>query len=74
MTDAPLSRRVLTRDGDVADAIALTAYGRTAGATEALLAANPVLRAVGPVLPAGLELTLPDLPAQATAPVVKLWD
>lgn len=68
-----MARSVLTRDGDVVDALALAAYGRTAGATEALLDANPQLAGLGPVLVAGLQLALPDLPAPAPAPRVKLW-
>lgn len=74
MTPA-VSRQVLTRDGDMVDAIAVLAYGRSAGVTEALLAANPVLLGLGPVLPAGVELFLPALPAATTtAPTIKLWD
>lgn len=67
--------RYLTRDGDMIDAIAWTHYGRTAGATEAILAANPDLEARGPKLPAGIEILLPELaPAEAPTGRVRLWD
>lgn len=65
---------VTTRDGDVVDQLALAAYGFAAGATEAVLAANPQLDAYGPVLPAGLVVVLPAIDRPRLAPVVKLWD
>jgi phage tail protein X len=69
-----MATTMMTKDGDTADAIALAAYGATGGATEALLAANPVLATQGPVLPAGLTLTLPVITTPATSSTVTLWD
>ena len=69
-----MRRTVQTADGDVVDALAQAAYGRTAGAAEAILDANPGLVGLGPVLGAGLTLVLPNLPAPAPAPRIKLWD
>ncbi|WP_449221141.1 tail protein X [Tistrella mobilis] len=67
--------RYLTRDGDMIDAIAWAHYGHTAGATEAILAANPDLEARGPKLPAGIEILLPELaPAGVAVRQVRLWD
>jgi phage tail protein X len=69
-----------TRAGDVLDRIAWVQAGRPswpamAGRVEAIMRANPHLRHHGPVLPAGLTITLPDQPAAALPqPVVKLWD
>ena len=54
--------RYRTRDGDSLDAVCWRHYGRQAGAVEAVLEANPGLSEVGPVLPAGFVLGLPDLP------------
>ncbi len=65
---------MMTKDGDTADAIAFAAYCSTDGVTEALLAANPVLATYGPVLPAGLTLTIPPAPAPSLASTVNLWD
>ena len=64
-----------TGDGDMLDWICWRHYGYAAGAVEAVLEANPKLADLGPVYAAGLEIALPDLPAQAEAEtVVRLWD
>ena len=67
---------VMTRDGDTVDRLAIAAYGRTDGTTEALLAANPGLSALGAVLPAGITVTLPVVAAttRSTQTAVRLWD
>ena len=64
-----------TKEGDVIDAVCRRYYGREAGAVEAVLEANPGLAGLGPVLPAGTQVTLPDLPRPLEAiETVKLWD
>ena len=64
-----------TTDGDVIDAVCRRFYGREAGAVEAVLEANPGLAELGPVLPAGTLVELPDLPRPLeTIETVKLWD
>ena len=64
-----------TRDGDEIDDICRRYYGREAGSVEAVLEANPGLAELGPVLPAGVEIHLPDLPRPLeTIETVKLWD
>jgi phage tail protein X len=63
-----------TVDGDSADLIAWRLLGGKAGTAEALLDANPGLAARGPVLPAGLLLTLPAAPERRTTEPVRLWD
>jgi phage tail protein X len=69
-----MSRTVMSTQGQVVDQIALAAYGVTAGATEAVLAANPGLPARGCVLPEGLTIILPDIEAPAPATDLLLWD
>lgn len=70
-----MSRKIVTREGDVVDQLALAVYGRTAGATEAILHANPGLAAIGPVLPQGVTVILPELAAaERVTTVVRLWD
>ncbi len=69
-----MSRQITTRQGDVVDQIALAFYGRTAKATEAVLDANPHLADLPPVLPAGVVVTLPDLPKTPTPTRLKLWE
>lgn len=64
-----------TQQNDTVDALCWRHYGRTAGVVEAVLNANPGLADQGPVLPAGLLVTLPD--QQAAAPerqTVSLWE
>ena len=63
----------LTTDGDMVDEVCWRHYGRRRGAAEAVLAANPGLAARGPVLPAGVEILLPDLPPPSPA-IARLWD
>jgi phage tail protein X len=66
----------IARDGETLDAICWRELGRTGGVVEQSLALNPGLADLGPALPAGTEVTLPD-PAQLAQPVretVKLWD
>jgi len=64
-----------TVDGDMIDAVCRRFYGRGAGAVEAVLEANPGLADLGPVLPPGTVIQLPDLPRPLeTIETVKLWD
>ena len=69
-----MSQQYTTKANDMVDAIAYTVYGATAGYTEAILASNPGLADQGPLLPAGIAITLPDLSDQAQqVQTVKLW-
>ncbi len=66
---------VIANQGDTVDAICWRYYGRTAGVTEAVLDANPSLADLGPVIPHGTAVTLPDAAPQAEQrQVVNLWD
>ena len=69
-----MSRTMTTRQGDVVDRIALEVYGRTTGATEAVLAANPQLASLPARLPAGIVVVLPDLPSAEVRKTVRLWE
>lgn len=63
-----------TKDGDVLDDVVSRYYGDTAnGIVELVLEANRGLADLGPVLPAGVSITLPDRPAVATESLVRLW-
>ena len=64
----------ITLQGQTVDEIALQVYGTTARATEHLLSANPQLRGQPIRLPAGLRLTCPPLPAEATRGPLNLWE
>ncbi|MFE2006442.1 tail protein X [Pseudomonas guariconensis] len=66
---------VIANQGDTVDAICWRYYGRTAGVTEAVLDANPGLADLGPIIPHGTAVTLPDAAPQAEQrQVVNLWD
>ena len=67
---------VRTADGDRLDWICRRHYGELfAGAVEAVLAANPGLAALGPVLPAGVAVAMPALtPPVAITRQIALWE
>ena len=62
----------LTGQGEVLDAIVWRHYGR-ADVIVAVLDANPGLADLGPVLPTRTAIVLPDIPAPAVRPSVRLW-
>lgn len=66
---------VRARQDETLDALCLRALGRTAGVTEAALIVNPGLADVGPFLPTGYAVTLPDVvmrtPVETS--LVQLW-
>lgn len=68
------SIRVRSLEGDTVDLIAWRELGFTAGATEAILDANPGLAALGPVLPTGTPVVLPVPQAETPRQEVRLWD
>ena len=64
-----------TREGDTADLIAWRHYGRQDGQlVEMLVDANPGLADLGPVLPAGVQVLLPDFKEPEQVKGVRLWD
>ena len=58
--------------GETVDLVALRAYGDTS-MTVAVLEANPGLADLGPVLPHGTKITLPER-ATPSRTGVNLWD
>lgn len=67
--------RVITHQGDSVDALCFRHLGRTQGVVEAVLEMNPGLAEYGPILPHGLQVTLPDAPPKPTQPpLLRLWD
>ncbi len=60
--------------GDTVDRICQRVYGRTAGVTEQVLIANQGLADLGPMLPMGTLITLPEQAPQAESPMLQLWD
>ncbi|MCQ2035168.1 tail protein X [Stutzerimonas kunmingensis] len=63
------------QQGDTVDAICWRHYGRTAGVVEQVLDANPGLADLGPVIPHGTLIHLPEQAVRAEQrQVVNLWD
>lgn len=60
--------------GDTVDLICRRVYGDESGYVEAVLAANPGLADLGPVLPIGTAIVLPELAKPADLPTISLWD
>ncbi len=63
-----------TIDGDMLDLICTKHYADAPYNIMQVLEANPGLAAMGPVLPAGVQINLPAFEADApTTPTLRLW-
>jgi phage tail protein X len=67
-------REVRTIQGDTVDRICYRIYGKTAGVTEAVYEANPGLADIGPIIPTGTLVKVPEVPTQPTKATVQLWN
>lgn len=67
-------RQVYARQGDTIDMICRRYYGETAEITERVYRANPGLCELGPVLPIGTAVRLPDVEPKRQRASVQLWD
>lgn len=64
----------MTSDGDTVDYIAWKYYQTLEGrVVEQLLEANPGIADLGPVLPAGVLLTMPDIAPEQQEQGARLW-
>lgn len=66
--------RVTAQQGETLDTLCYRVKQHTTGLVEATLKANPGLAEYGPILPHGLEVNLPDLPAEPVRRTLQLWD
>ncbi|QOR55685.1 MAG: tail protein [Phage 64_12] len=66
---------VYAHDGETVDGLVDRALGKTSGAVESVLEANPGLAALGLFLPHGTAVLLP-IAAQVAdeTPIIQLWD
>lgn len=65
---------VKANQGDSVDSLCYRHLGST-DAVERVLRDNPGLAALGPILPMGTEVTLPDTePPPRTTTLIQLWD
>ena len=69
-----MATQIRTLQAETVDALCWRHDGRTRGAVEAVLQANPGLASCGPILPQGTLVLMPALPAPAPKPTVSLWD
>lgn len=70
-----MTTNYITSDGDSVDSVAWKNYGtQVSRVVERLLEANPGLADLGPLLPAGKLVVLPDLSTTEQAQGVRLWD
>lgn len=65
---------VRAAQGDTLDLICWRHYGRTAGVVEQVLEANQGLARLGPILPHGTLVLLPEIATQPQRQTVQLWD
>lgn len=65
---------VTSIQGDTIDLICRRAYGDESGFVEQVLEANPGIAGLGPILPTGTVVKLPDIAKPADLPTVSLWD
>ncbi|MGM0912779.1 MAG: tail protein X [Pseudomonadota bacterium] len=66
--------RVRTHQGETLDSLCYRVLGTTAGVTEQALEMNPGLAELGPILPHGTLVELPEEPPTgAVVDTVQLW-
>ena len=66
--------RVIATQNDTVELICWRHYGKTRGVTEQVYNANPGLCELGPLLPAGTVVYLPEITQSTTTETVQLWD
>jgi phage tail protein X len=67
--------KVRTLQGDTLDLVCWRTYGKTRGATEQVLLANPGLAEMDPTLPIGTLVEMPVLTSMGNQPnPIRLWD
>lgn len=71
-----MAETITARQGDTLDLLLHRDCGLGPEALDTVLAANPGLAALGPVLPVGTPVLVPDaaIAAPATVNLLQLWD
>ncbi|TVZ39373.1 phage tail protein X [Alteromonadaceae bacterium 2753L.S.0a.02] len=67
-------KTLYANQNETLDAICFRSYGITARVVEEVLKVNPGLCELGPVLPMGTAVLLPDIETQQTTTSVNIWD
>ncbi len=66
--------KVIAHQNDTVDELCWRHYGRTAGLSEVVLLANPGLAEIGPFIPHGTPVDMPDIAPTPTQQIIQLWD
>jgi phage tail protein X len=71
-----MSTKYRTSDGDTIDSICFKFYGATNGPVEAVYEANRGIEDYPAILPAGIEIQLPEITVAKTSDLkpIRLWD
>ncbi|SPJ33417.1 tail protein X [Kushneria phyllosphaerae] len=69
-----MARTVRAVQGDTVDALCYRHYGGTKSLVERVYEHNPGLSELGPILPMGTAVTLPDINTPPSRARVQLWD
>lgn len=70
-----MAKTIHALQNDTVDAICWREYGRSSGVVEKVLEANSKLAELGPFLPMGTEVFLPDIEtSQQIKQTIQLWD
>ncbi|BFM16276.1 tail protein X [Maricurvus nonylphenolicus] len=67
-------RTVTAQQGDTVDLICHRHLRQTQGVTETVLKLNPGLADMGPIIPMGTSVVLPEETPQPTTNTINLWD
>lgn len=62
-----------TKDGDVLDDICYVYYGHLTGTVEKVMQVNYRLSQYGPILPAGINIVLPEIKTKSSKDIVRMW-
>ena len=66
--------KVYAEQGDTLDSLCWRYYNRTALVVEKVYAANTGIADLGPLLPHGTAVFMPDIAEQPVQETIKLWD
>jgi phage tail protein X len=66
--------QVVARQGDTIDALCWRHLRATRAVVEQVLLMNPGIADLGPILPQGTAVALPDPQGAAIVPTLNLWD
>ncbi|CAM3864350.1 tail protein X [Rahnella victoriana] len=66
--------KVYVEQGDTLDSLCWRYYNRTAVVVEKVYAANKGIADLGPLLPHGTAVEMPDIAEQPVQETLKLWD